>query len=374
MLVKLVKNFGPVLLSDIISTIIGSVFWFYLATILAKNEYGELQLLISIAGLALGFAMIANNNSVIVYEAKHLDLRRTLFLISFLIGGAVSVIMFMIYSRFDIILLTFGMMLEEMIIGYFIGKKFFTKYAIFIILQKALMIVLGIGLYLIIGIEGILYGIGLSYMILIPLVIKSIKESKFNFPLFRKNFGFIINNYGLRLIIYSRRNLDKIIIVPVLGTAVLGEYALAIHVYTAMVMFTTISNKFLLVNEATKTNSKFRIIVLTIAGMISLLGVTIGPHVIPVIFPNYSGVAEVIPIFSLTVLPNAVITIYSTKFLGEQNSKVTIIGAIIHTIIYISLIIVLGSSFGLFGLSVSFLVSSVFYAIFLLFIDRIKRD
>jgi len=371
--VKLVKNFGPVLLSDIISTIIGSVFWLYLATILTKNEYGELQFLISNVGLAVGFAMIANNNSVIVYEAKRLDLRRTLFLISFLIGGIVSVVLFIIYSRFDIILLTFGMMSEEMIVGYFIGKKFFVKYAIFIILQKGLMIALGIGFYLVIGIEGILYGIGLSYISLIPIIFRSVRESKFNFLLFRENFGFIINNYGLRLIVFSRRNLDKIIIVPVLGTAVLGEYALAIQVYTAMVMFTTISNKFLLVNEATKTNSKFKILVLAIAGLISLLGVTIGPRVISTIFPNYSGVADVIPIFSLTVLPNAVITVYSSKFLGEQNSRVTIVGAIIHTLIYIFLIIFLGSSYGLFGLSVSFLVSSIFYAIFLVSIHRIER-
>lgn len=370
---KLVKNFGPVLLSDIISTIIGSVFWLYLATILTKNEYGELQFLISNVGLAVGFAMIANNNSVIVYEAKRLDLRRTLFLISFLIGGIVSVVLFIIYSRFDIILLTFGMMSEEMIVGYFIGKKFFVKYAIFIILQKGLMIALGIGFYLVIGIEGILYGIGLSYISLIPIIFRSVRESKFNFLLFRENFGFIINNYGLRLIVFSRRNLDKIIIVPVLGTAVLGEYALAIQVYTAMVMFTTISNKFLLVNEATKTNSKFKILVLAIAGLISLLGVTIGPRVISTIFPNYSGVADVIPIFSLTVLPNAVITVYSSKFLGEQNSRVTIVGAIIHTLIYIFLIIFLGSSYGLFGLSVSFLVSSIFYAIFLVSIHRIER-
>jgi len=196
--VKLVKNFGPVLLSDIISTIIGSVFWLYLATILTKNEYGELQFLISNVGLAVGFAMIANNNSVIVYEAKRLDLRRTLFLISFLIGGIVSVVLFIIYSRFDIILLTFGMMSEEMIVGYFIGKKFFVKYAIFIILQKGLMIALGIGFYLVIGIEGILYGIGLSYISLIPIIFRSVRESKFNFLLFRENFGFIINNYGLR--------------------------------------------------------------------------------------------------------------------------------------------------------------------------------
>lgn len=153
----------------------------------------------------------------------------------------------------------------------------------------------------------------------------------------------------------------------------MGEYALAIQVYTAMVMFTTISNKFLLVNEATKTNSKFKILVLAIAGLISLLGVTIGPRVISTIFPNYSGVADVIPIFSLTVLPNAVITVYSSKFLGEQNSRVTIVGAIIHTLIYIFLIIFLGSSYGLFGLSVSFLVSSIFYAIFLVSIHRIER-
>ena len=55
-LLELIKKFGPIAISDVISGILGSVFWFYLATMLTTNDYGEIQFFISIAGLGAGFA------------------------------------------------------------------------------------------------------------------------------------------------------------------------------------------------------------------------------------------------------------------------------------------------------------------------------
>ncbi|MEM2160082.1 MAG: hypothetical protein QXN55_03915 [Candidatus Nitrosotenuis sp.] len=361
-------------MTDILSGIIGSIFWLYLATILVKNDYGEIQFLISNVGLAVGFAMIANTNSLIVYEVKQRDLRKTLFSISFILGMIVSIVLFFLYSRFDLVLLVFGMMLEEMIVGYFLGKKSFIRYSIFIILQKILMIVLGIGLYFVIGVEGIIYGIGLSYLVLLPIILKIFSESHFDIALFRQNFGFIINNYSIRLIVFSRRNIDKIIIVPILGTAVLGEYALAFQLYMAMMLFGSISSKFLLVSDAAKTNSnKFKIFVFSISTAIALLGITIAPIIVPMLFPNYTGIIDIIPIFSLTIIPNTIVIIYSSKFLGDEKSRFTLIGGLSQALIYILLIVILGPMYGLFGLSLSFLISSTIYAVFLVIMHKIQK-
>lgn len=368
---KLIRDFGPILTADISSSIVGSIFWLYLATILNKNNYGELQLFISIAGMAVGFAVIANSNVMIIYEVKQKDLRRTLFLISFFTGIIISLILFIVYSRFDIILLIFGMMIEEMTLGYFLGKKLFAKYAIFLIAQKILMIILGIMFYFVIGVEGILYGIGLSYMPLAIIVIKGFKESKLNFSLFKKNFWFVINIYASRLVVFSRKNLDKILIMPILGVEVLGEYALAFQVYLIMAMFSTICFKFLLLNDAEKINSKkFRILVFFVSIIIAVSGIMIAPVAIPKLFPEYIRILTIIPIFSLAIIPNAVMTIYSSKFLGDEKSRFILIGGLINTIIYLLLVIFLGTTYGLFGLSMSFLIGIIINAIFLIFMSR----
>ena len=372
---KLIKNFTTLAISDTISGVIGSVFWLYLASFLTVSDYGEVHLIIGIAGVALGISLIANNNTIIVYEVKQKGLRGILFLFSLIIAVCVSVILFMIYSRFDIILLTFGMICGEVLLGYFVGKKLFSKYGLFLILQKGLMVLFTIGLYFWIGVEGIIYGIGISYLPLLAVSIGILNKSSFNFLLLKENFGFIFNVYAIRLVTISRRNLDKLLIVPILGLDILGEFALAFQVYLLMNLFASISFKLLLVNDAAGINSnKFKIIILLISIIISVLGITLGPELIPILFPQFINSAEIIPILSLAVIPNTIILILSSKFLGNEKSRFIIVGTLIHAIIYLLLVVLLGLEYGLFGISIGFLTSSIIYACYLIIMSKIKKE
>ncbi len=372
---KLLKNFGTLAISDTISGAISSVFWLYLASFLTISDYGEVQLLIGIAGLALGISLLANNNTIIVYEVKEKGLRGTLFLFSLIIAACVSVILFIIYSRFDIILLTFGMICGEVLLGYFVGKKLFSKYGLFLILQKGLMVLFAIGLYFWIGMEGIIYGIGISYLPLLVVSINVLKKSSFNFLILKENFGFIFNVYAIRLVTISRRNLDKILIVPILGLEILGEFTLAFQVYLLMNLFASISFKFLLVNDSAGRNSnKFKVIILLISIIISVLGITLGPEIIPMLFPQFINSAEIIPILSLAVIPNMVILILSSKFLGNEKSRFIIVGTLIHAISYLLLVVLLGLEYGLFGISIGFLTSSIIYACYLVIMSKIQKE
>jgi len=372
---KSLKNFGTLAISDTISGAIGSVFWLYLASFLTISDYGEVQLLIGIAGLAFGISLIANSNTIIVYEVKDKGLGGTLFLFSLIIAACVSVILFIIYSRFDIILLTFGMICGEVLLGYFVGKKLFSKYGLFLILQKGLMVLFAIGLYFWIGMEGIIYGIGISYLPILAVSINVLKKPSFNFLILKENFGFIFNVYAIRLVTISRRNLDKILIVPILGLEILGEFTLAFQVYLLMNLFASISFKFLLVNDAAGKNSnKFKVIMLLISIMISVLGITLGPEIIPMLFPQFINSAEIIPILSLALIPNMVILIISSKFLGNEKSRFIIVGTLIHAISYLLLVVLLGLEYGLFGISIGFLASSIIYACYLVIMSKTQKE
>lgn len=55
--------------------------------------------------------------------------------------------------------------------------------------------------------------------------------------------------------VYARRNLDKIIIMSILEFEMLGVYALALQVYFIMMVFASISSKFLVFSNASRINS-----------------------------------------------------------------------------------------------------------------------
>lgn len=372
---KLLKNFGTLVISDTTSGAIGSIFWLYLASFLTVSNYGEIQFLIGIAGLALGISLIANNNTIIVFEVKQRGLRGTLFLFSLIIATIVSVISFILFSRLDIILLTFGMICGEVLLGYFVGKKLFSKYGMFLILQKGLMVLFAVGLYFWIGLEGIIYGIGISYLPLIVMSSNFLKKSSFNFSVLKENFGFIFNNYAVRLLTISRRNLDKILIVPILGFEILGEFTLALQVYLLMNLFASMAYKFLLVNDSAGINSnKFKVIILLISIIISVSGITLGPEIVPILFPNFINSIEIIPILSLAVIPNTIILIFTSKFLGDEKSRFIVIGTLINTISYLSLVVLLGSEYGLQGISIGFLTSSIIFACYLVIMYKIQKE
>lgn len=372
---KLIKNFSSLAIGETTSTAIGSIFWLYIASILTTSDYGELQFIISLAGLGVGISLLAHSNTVIVYEIKQRGLRGILFLMTLIIGAIVSVVLFIMYSKIELVFLTFGMICAEMAIGYFIGKKLFVRFSIFYISQKLLMVGLAIGLYFFMGLEGIIYGIAISYIPLILLVFSTFKQSTFEFSLLKGKLGFVLNNYFEKLIVFSRKNLDKIIIVPILGFEIVGEFALSIQVFSVMLLFASISFKLLLFKDASGQNSKkFQIIILLVSTIISILGITLLPKIIPIIFPQFTAIIEIIPIVSLAVISNTVILIFSSKFIGNEKSKFVLIGTIIYAVVYLSLITILGSEYGIFGLAMSFLSSSIVYASYLAIIYKIKKS
>ena len=103
---------------------------------------------------------------------------------------------------------------------------------------------------------------------------------------------------------------DKIIVVPLLGSAVLGNYSLALQVITVFTMFTTILFKFLLPQESSGIQNKFLIqIVIIISVVISLVGIFLSPLVSPNGFTKYGDVGIAIQMMSLSIIPITINTI-----------------------------------------------------------------
>ena len=96
------RDISTMSFAEIGSSGIAMVFWFYLASILEPEEFGELHYYIGIAGLGAYLALIATQNTITVYVAKDIKLKSTLFIISLIGGGITSIIIFLLLYRFDI--------------------------------------------------------------------------------------------------------------------------------------------------------------------------------------------------------------------------------------------------------------------------------
>jgi len=170
--------------------------------------------------------------------------------------------------------------------------------------------------------------------------------------------------------------LDKIIIVPLLGSAVLGNYSLALQVITVFTIFTTILFKFLLPQESSGIQNKFLIqIVIIISVIVSVLGIFLSPLVIPNFFPKYVDAGVAIQIMSLSIIPITITTICTSRLLSKEKSKLVLIGNMIGLIIIILGILTLGSMYGTIGIAMSFVLSTISKATYLgLIVKKYERS
>lgn len=371
---KIFKDVGTIAIADIIASGIGSVFWLYLASLLTSDKYGEIQFFMSIAGMGFVFALLGTRNTITVYEAKKIEIRKILFTLSIFGGVIISLILFFYYQRLDIILLIFGFIFSELSIGYILGKKFFRQYAKFMILQKSLMFILAISFYNLLDEETIIFGIAFSYFPFIWIIAKSFTKSKMNFPIFKQHFGFIVNNYSLILLGAAKGHMDKIIIAPLIGFAALGNYSLAFQVYLVLMIFTNMIFKYSLPHDSDGTISKkIKIVTIIASSIFALISTILGPILIPIIFPNFVGAIEAIPYLSLAVIPNTIALLFSSKYLGKEKSRYVVGGVGSSTAIYILLIFILAPEYQIVGIAISYLISSIGNALFYVVIFKLQK-
>ena len=71
----------------------------------------------------------------------------------------------------------------------------------------------------------------MSYVPCIWIIIKEFKEDRIDFSLLKPRKGFIINNYGINLSSAVGGQIDKLIIGPLFGFELLGNYSLAMQIF-----------------------------------------------------------------------------------------------------------------------------------------------
>ena len=369
-----IKSISQIGISDIIGSGITAFFWFYLATLLDVEAYGELHYFIAIAGFAYIISMVGTRDVVTVYVSKKIKITPILFLLSLSAGTVTAVVILGFFYRIDVAFLALAFIINDLAMGYILGKKLFNSYAKYIITQKTLTLALGLGFFYIFGVEGIIFALALSYIHFTIFIFRGFREEKINSPLLASRSRFIITNYSLNLFGGFRNHLDKIIIAPILGLTLLGNYALALQIWAVLILFSNIIFRYILTHDASgNPNKKLKLFTFFSSIAIAIFGITILPLIIPEFFPKYTGTVNAIQIMSICVIPATVGQIYTSKLLGAEKSRTLIFARTISASSFLIAMLLLGLTYGITGVAAAFVLSSTLQAAYLAIDDFLKK-
>jgi O-antigen/teichoic acid export membrane protein len=372
---NILKDLSTIGISDVVAMGMAAVFWFFIAAQIEVEEYGELHFFISIASFAFIVALIGTQNVITVLTAKNVKIESTLFVLSLVFGIIATIVVFILLEKIDVGLLVIAFIINDLAIAYLIGKKRFSDYGKSIILQKILAVGLGLIFYYIFGVEGIIPALVLSYLHFSIFIYRGIKNSKFNFVLIKSNSRFILNNWTLNLLGVSRHHLDKIILVPILGLTVMGNYALALQFWAVLVVFSSIFFKYILTYDSSSVpNKKLKFYAILVSIGLAISGIVIPPVIIPIFFEKYTEAIIAIQIISIGIIPQVIDKIYLSKHLSSEKSRMVLISRAVSAVTLIGGILSLGQVYGVTGIAISFLLSLIFQMCVMAYANLKKID
>jgi len=369
------KQISVIGIGDIVSNSISVLFWFYLAMIIVPHDYGHIHYLMSFSSIAATLSLIGGQNVLTVFIAKKNKALSTLFCISLICSLISFIVILLVFNKFEIGILAIGIVIFTHGLSINLGNKNFSSYTKFSILQKSLMVAFSLLFYYLIDTEWIVFGIALSYFVYIKIFIEYIKKYKIDLKQIKINKKFIFENYYLMLTNLITTQIDKIIITPILGLAVLGNYSLAVQVVSIFTLIPSIVFKYILPNVSSglidkKLQRDFVILSIILAS----LGIIISPIIIPIFFEEYNDVVMLIQIMSLSTIPIGINTFYYSYFLSSENAKIPLFGGIISSIVLISGMFTLTYFFGSVGIAVTNVLTYSSVCLFSYIMFKINRN
>jgi O-antigen/teichoic acid export membrane protein len=373
--IKIIRDISTIGGADIFGTVMSAVFWFYLASQIEPSSYGEIGWFLGIAGLFSGIALFGTANTITVYTAKKTQIQSTLNFISLSASVILSFIVIVLFPSFytiDVGIILIAYVINTLAIGDLLGRKQYTNYSKYTLVQKGLTLGLGVSFFYLFGYEAIIFALALSYLLHFKRIFSIFKEMRINFSLIKPRIGFIGNNYFMSILAVTSGQVDKIVVAPLLGFAILGNYSLAVQVVSVMLILPNVFQKYLLPQESTGVkNRKPKILVIIFSVLITILGIFVAPILINEFFPKFTEAVDAIKIMSIVVIPTTISLIIESEFLGKEKSRIVLVGtAILVTSLIIGMII-LGSLMGIEGVAYSLVIAQTAKLCFYLIAKRV---
>ena len=348
---------------------IAAFFWIYMADLMGQEDYGELGYLLSIAAIASTISIVGGQWTMSVYTAKGVRIESSLYFISIITSTITAIVLYFLFENVGIGVYVIGVVIFNLFVAEILGKKRYKTYSKIFFLQKIILVTLAILLYYILGAEGVLLAYGISFLVFTSRIISTLRNHEFNFGLLRQRFKFWMFNYIIQLSNSARAQIDILLIGPLFGFTLVGNYFLGLQVLGLFLILPVIIFRYTLPQDSSGSSTK-QIKIITVATSIgfALLGIFVAPEVIPLVLPEYTDTVELIPLLSLAIIPRTVTTMLMSGFLGKENNMHLLVGNLIAFSIIVSGILYLPEYFDIVGLAIAYVLSVTIQTIYLLII------
>lgn len=361
--------------SNILGAAILSGFWIFLASLLGPENYGEVSYLIAIANTVSVIAFVGAGQTITVYVAKGIRIENPIYIVSLISSIVTSIVIFLILERIDVSIYVIGYVIFGLVTHELLGLKLFKTYSKFLILQRIFTVCISLIFYFLIGLQGIVLGYAIAFLPFTFLLYKGFKESKLDFTMLKPRLGFMFNNYGKDLAKILSRTMDKIIIFPIFGAVILGNYQLGFQVLMVLTLIPSIVYQYTLPRESGgETNYKLQKGSIVISIILTGIIILFGPMISNFIFPKFVEAVNIIQIMSIAIIPISISYVLNSKFLAFEKSRYVIIGSLIFLGVQVLGILSLGDLFGIIGIASALVFASIAEAIFLILVHKLKNN
>ncbi len=350
--------------ASILTNIIGGLFWMYMASLMGPDEYGQISYFISIAMIVSAISLFGANNSLIVFVAKGEKIQSVFFVITITTSIVASIILFSMFENFGMSLYAIGFVIFTLVISDLLGRKLYLKYSKYLIIQRILMVCIAIPFYFIFQINGALLGIAISFLPFIFIIFKNFRQP-INVIFMKSKIKVLLNIYLIDIITLTRGSLDKLIIVPLLGFALLGNYQLGLQFIVILNIIPMAIYQYVLPQDSSgSSTNKLKILAVGISGLLAIIGAITAPFIVPILFPEFKESIQIIQILSFTIIPGTIALMYTSKFLGAEKPKFIVIGSLIFVTVQIITIFGLKDTYGIYGVSFAMILGFLFEILF----------
>jgi O-antigen/teichoic acid export membrane protein len=157
---------------------------------------------------------------------------------------------------------------------------------------------------------------------------KTFKQVKIDFPILKSKYKFSINSFFLDISEAFNGSLDKIIIAPILGFSLLGNYQLGLQFIGLLYLIPGMLFSYVLTHDASGNSTKLvKKIIIIISIILAVLSIILSPILLPIVFPQFTEAIIIIQIMSVSIVPSAIASTYISKYLGSENSRIVLIGS-----------------------------------------------
>ncbi|WP_415280929.1 lipopolysaccharide biosynthesis protein [Candidatus Nitrososphaera sp. FF02] len=362
-----------VTIGNFVSTALGAIFWFILASVLNVDNYGEVSYLLSLGYFFAPIALLGMAPSLMTYLPKG-DLQfasqaRTLVLIS---STAIGIGLVFVDPLLSLLLISYAF--YHMSITELLGLRKYKEYMILTISSNASRIALSILLFFALGIDGIIIGYITSQFAFSFRYVASLRHLLLKFDIIRLRLRFLGINYAASVAQNATVYLDKIIVGYFFGFLTLGNYQLGYQIFLGLSLLPVTLYQYLLPYESLgEIKRRIKLLGITTSIIIAVAMYCILPLIITTLFPQFEGAIEFSRILTLTLVPLTVVQILTAMFIGKGTNMPSLIGTILYAVVLVVLLIMLGNTFQIVGLALAVLFATGTQACFLLVESRRYR-